>query len=50
MAAEPQWKCKTELESRRPVFAAALVIVAGQAWSSCSLWRCLRSQGEGPEL
>ena len=32
MAAEPQWKCETQPESRRPVFAAALVIVAGQAW------------------
>jgi hypothetical protein len=37
MAAEPQWKCKTEPESRRPVFAAALVIVAGQAWVGHSL-------------
>jgi len=35
--AEPQWKCKTEPESRRPVFAAALVIVAGQAWVGHSL-------------
>jgi len=25
MAAEPQWKCKTDPESRRPVFVAALV-------------------------
>ena len=32
MAAEPQGKCKTEPESRRPVFVAALVIIAGQAW------------------
>lgn len=37
MAAKPQWKCKTEPESRRPVFAAALVIVAGQAWVGHSL-------------
>jgi len=35
--AEPQWKCKTEPESRRPVFAAALVIIAGQAWVAHSL-------------
>ena len=37
MAAEPQWKCKTQTESRRPVFASALVIVAGQAWVGHSL-------------
>jgi uncharacterized membrane protein len=37
MAAEPQWKCKTEPESRRPVFAAALVIIAGQALVAHSL-------------
>jgi hypothetical protein len=37
MAAEPQWKCKTEPESRRPVVAAALVVVAGQAWVAHSL-------------
>ena len=37
MAEEPQWKCKTQAESRRPVFAAALVIVAGQAWVGHSL-------------
>ena len=32
MTTEPKWKCKTELESRRQVFAAELVIIAGQAW------------------
>src|SRR5665647_3310264 len=37
MAAEPQWKCKTQTESRRPVFASALVIIAGQAWVAHSL-------------
>lgn len=37
MTAEPQWKCKTEPESRRPVFAAALLIIAGQAWVAHSL-------------
>jgi hypothetical protein len=37
MAAEPQWKCKTDPESRRPVFVAALVIIAGQAWVAHSL-------------
>jgi len=37
MAAEPQWKCRTEPESRRPVFVAALVIIAGQAWVAHSL-------------
>jgi hypothetical protein len=37
MAAEPQWKVKTDPESRRPVFAAALVIIAGQAWVVHSL-------------
>ena len=37
MAAEPQWKCKTGPESRRPVFAAALLIIAGQAWVAHSL-------------
>ena len=37
MAAEPQWKVKTEPESRRPVFVAALVIIAGQAWVVHSL-------------
>ena len=34
---EPRWKCTTEPESRRPVFAVALVIVAGQAWVAHSL-------------
>ncbi len=37
MSAEPQWKCVTEPESRRPVFVAALVIIAGQAWVARSL-------------
>lgn len=37
MGVEPQWKCKTEPESRRPVFATALVIVAGQTWVARSL-------------
>ena len=37
MNAEPQWKNKTEPESRRPVFATALVIIAGQAWIAHSL-------------
>jgi uncharacterized membrane protein len=37
MATEPQWKIKTEPESRRPVFVAALVIIAGQAWVARSL-------------
>ena len=37
MGAEPQWRRKTEPESRRPVFVAALVIIAGQAWVANSL-------------
>jgi hypothetical protein len=37
VAADPQWKCKTDPESRRPVFVAALVIIAGQAWVVHSL-------------
>ena len=37
MDAEPQWRCTTEPESRRPVFVAALVIIAGQAWVANSL-------------
>jgi hypothetical protein len=37
MGAEPQWRCATEPESRRPVFIAALVIIAGQAWVANSL-------------
>jgi hypothetical protein len=37
VAAEPQWKVKTGPESRRPVFVAALVIIAGQAWVAHSL-------------
>jgi hypothetical protein len=31
-AAEPQWKVETAPESRRPIYVAALVIIAGQAW------------------
>jgi hypothetical protein len=37
VAAEPQWKVKTDPESRRPVFVAAIVIIAGQAWIARSL-------------
>ena len=37
MTAEPLWKPRTEPESRRPVFVAALVIIAGQAWVARSL-------------
>ena len=37
MTAVPQWRSTTEPESRRPVFAAALVIIAGQAWVARSL-------------
>ena len=37
MTAEPQWKIKTAPESRRAVFAAALVVIAGQAWVARSL-------------
>ncbi len=37
MAAEPQWKTRTEIASRRPVFVAAVVIIAGQAWIAHSL-------------
>jgi len=37
LTAEPQWKVKTEPESRRPVFVAALVIIGGQAWVAHSL-------------
>ena len=37
MTAEPQWKIKTAPESRRAVFAAALVVIAGQAWGARSL-------------
>ena len=37
MGVEPQWKCKTAPESRRAVFAAALVVIAGQAWVARSL-------------
>lgn len=37
MDAEPRWRSVTEPESRRPVFAAALVVIAGQAWVGRSL-------------
>ena len=37
MAAQPQWKVETDPESRRPVFVAALVVIAGQAWVARSL-------------
>ena len=37
MATEQQWRCRTEPESRRPVFVAALLIIAGQTWVAHSL-------------
>jgi len=37
LTAEPQWKAKTAPESRRAVFAAAVVVIAGQAWVARSL-------------
>jgi uncharacterized membrane protein len=37
MSAEQQWRCRTDPESRRPVFVAALLIIAGQAWVAHSL-------------
>jgi len=37
MSAEPQWRIRTDPESRRPVFAAALFIIAGQTWIAHSL-------------
>jgi uncharacterized membrane protein len=37
LTAEPQWKVKTAPESRRAVFAAAVVVIAGQAWVARSL-------------
>jgi hypothetical protein len=37
MAAEPQWRCKTAPESRRPIAAAALLVIVGQTWVSHSL-------------
>jgi hypothetical protein len=37
VAAQPQWRSKTDPESRRPVFAAALLIIAGQTWVAHSL-------------
>ena len=35
---EPPWQCKAQAVPRRPVFASALVIIAGQAWSAHSLY------------
>ena len=37
MQTEARWRCKTDPESRRPVFVAALVIIGGQAWVARSL-------------
>jgi hypothetical protein len=37
VTAGPQWMCQTKPESRRPVFATALVVIAGQAWVAHSL-------------
>jgi len=37
VTAEPQWKVRTAPESRRAVFAAAVVVIAGQAWVARSL-------------
>jgi uncharacterized membrane protein len=37
MANEQQWRCRTEPESRRPIFAATLFIIAGQTWVAHSL-------------
>jgi hypothetical protein len=37
MANEQQWRCRTEPESRRPIAAAALFIIAGQTWVAHSL-------------
>jgi hypothetical protein len=37
LTAAPGWRRKTPPESRRPVFVAALVIIAGQAWVARSL-------------
>lgn len=37
MNAKPGWRAKTDPESRRPVFAAALVVIAGQALVARSL-------------
>ena len=37
MAAEPQWRCVTPTQSRRPIVAVALLIIAGQTWVSHSL-------------
>lgn len=37
MATEQQWRCRTEPESRRPIAAAALLIIAGQTWVAHTL-------------
>lgn len=37
MSVRPGWRTPTAPESRRPVFAAAAVVIAGQAWVSRSL-------------
>jgi hypothetical protein len=37
MAAEPQWRRKTEPQSRRPIFVAALLVIVGQTWVAHSL-------------
>jgi len=37
MAADQQWRSRTEPESRRPIAAAALLIIAGQTWVAHSL-------------
>jgi len=37
VANEQQWRCRTEPESRRPIAAAALLIIAGQTWVAHSL-------------
>lgn len=37
MAAEPQWRCVTPTQSRRPIIAVALLIIVGQTWVSHSL-------------
>ena len=37
MSEPPGWRSRTDPESRRPVFAAAAVVIAGQAWVGRSL-------------
>ena len=37
MSGPPGWRSRTDAESRRPVFAAAAVVIAGQAWVGRSL-------------